>query len=87
LATQYFPLLQEAAHNITKILASGDSDSINAYSFCFWVTIAQAVPVVFIAIAGTYTAVALARVPFVVAGAAVQSALQALAYTHVRKQQ
>lgn len=87
LTSQYFPLLQTAATNITTVLSNGDTDTINAFSFCFWVTIAQAVPVVFIAIAGSYTLVAFIRVPFIVAGAAVQSALQALAYTHVRKQE
>lgn len=78
----YFPGLREAAYNHSVHLQAGDQDMISAFTFCSWITLAQAVPWVFLAVSVLHLAAALLAVPFEVASAGVQVVVQAVAYTH-----
>jgi hypothetical protein len=55
-----------------------------AYTFCFWTTIAQAVPYLLLATAVILLAIAMVNVPFQLAAAGMQCIIQAIVYTHIQ---
>lgn len=80
------PSYREAATNFTRALrkrgSPGGDDLVHAYSFCFWTTLAQALPWVLISLAACYVATCLLWVPFQVGAVWVQTVATMLAYTH-----
>lgn len=64
-------------------IQNGDQDSIDAFSFCFWITIAQGLPWLFLAILVVYLAISLITIPFTIASTIIQTIFQVIAFTHV----
>jgi hypothetical protein len=60
-----------------------DTDLWHGHQFCFFVTLGQLLPYVFLAIAMVYAAVQILMLPVLLFSAGFQFAWQALAYTHV----
>lgn len=87
LSVPYFPEFRNAALNFSSVLleadASGDMDRVHAFSFCFWMTFARAMPAVVIVLVASYAIFAALRVPMILVTAGVQLAAQAVAYSHV----
>jgi len=86
----YYPdFTQYALNYSTVILAAREEsnsftlDTNAAFTFCFWMTIAQALPYIFILIAAILFIIVAAKVPFQVASSAMQCLVQAVCYTHV----
>ena len=83
----YFPELRNAAVNQSRILLAaeetGDMDLVHGYSFCFWATMAQAVPFLFLLIILLVLIVSLFRVPGILLVAWVEFIMQVVAYSHV----
>lgn len=81
------PCLQEAATNFSMVIgkarATGDFDEMRAFSFCFLITLAQAVPWFILVGAGLYIVLALATVPLILASNLVQALVQFIAYSHL----
>lgn len=77
----YFPLFRDAVLNHTVAL-NGTKDTADAFSFCFWVTMGQAIPWMLLAILAVYTLVALVQLPFLLLASGTQFVVQAIAYTH-----
>ena len=84
----YAPMVRQAAWNYSAV-AEGSSvsaqglDLWHAHQFCFVVTLGQALPWLFVFVAGLYVGLNLLKVPFVVLAAGVQFAVQAVSFTHV----
>lgn len=87
LSLPYFSGFQAAANNFSTALElarrTGDGDPVNALSFCFWITLAQALPWLFAAVFAAYLAVALITVPLSIVGSLVQTITHVVAYSHV----
>jgi hypothetical protein len=62
---------------------TGVADPIHAFSFCFWTTLSQGLPWLFIALALLYLLAGLVSVPFRIAGSFVQAITSVVAYTHI----
>lgn len=81
------PCTQEAATNFSMVIgkarATGDFDEMRAFSFCFLITLAQAVPWFILVGAGLYIVLALATVPLILASNLVQALVQFIAYSHL----
>jgi hypothetical protein len=58
-------------------------DTNAAYTFCFWMTIAQAVPYVLLLLAVVMFAISCIKLPFLLTTAAIQCFIQSIVYTHV----
>jgi hypothetical protein len=69
-----------ATTNATNFLPR---DVYAAYSFCFWMTIAQAIPYLLLVLGILYLAVTMVQLPFMVAAAGMNCFVQAIIYTHV----
>jgi hypothetical protein len=89
----YFPDFSQHAHNYSVVIAAGynntDFDAVDlnsAYTFCFWTTIAQAVPYLLSGIAVILLAIAAVNVPFQLAAAGMQCIIQSVVYTHIQEQ-
>jgi hypothetical protein len=89
----YFPNFAEHTHNYSTVIAAGynttDWVSVDvnaAHTFCFWMTLAQAVPYLLLGMAVVLLAIALVHVPFKLAAAGVQCITQAIVYTHIQDQ-
>lgn len=82
-----FPRFQEAALNYSAVLAvahaNGDTDTVNAYSYCFWSTIGLVVPYVFVGIALFFFIEAGVRFVMGILAPTVNVAMQAVAYTNL----
>lgn len=89
LSIPYFPLFKETVVNHSSVLLMEDDgtgykkDLLDGYSFCFWITLAQALPWFFLLIVVVYMGVALLRIPFMMLTAGAQFVMQAVSYTHV----
>lgn len=57
-----------------------------AYTFCFWVTIAQAVPYLLLVVAVILLVIAMLNIPFQLVAASTQCIMQAIVYTHIQDQ-
>lgn len=68
---------------IGKARSTGDTDEAHAFLFCFLITLAQAVPWLFLAFAGLYLALALVTMPLGIAGNLVQACMQFIAYSNL----
>jgi hypothetical protein len=83
----YFPEFSEHTRNYSIVIAAADAVDLNAaYTFCFWMTLAQAVPYLLLGIAAILLVIAAINVPFQLAAAGVQCIIQAIVYTHVQDQ-
>jgi hypothetical protein len=78
------------ARDYSQVLVSGYNttdfravDTNAAYTFCFWMTIAQAVPFILLALAVVLLAITMLQLPFMITTAVVQCFVQAFVYTHV----
>jgi hypothetical protein len=80
--TQIYSSVITAGYNSTDF---GSVDTNAAFSFCFWTTIAQAVPYILLVIAMGFLAIAMVTVPFRIAAAGTQCLVQAVVYTHVQE--
>lgn len=81
-----FPKFNEAARNQSVILFNatfGDSDAVHAFSFCFWITMAQFLPYVFLFLLLGLLLLAGIKVYFQTISITVTFAAQAVAYTHM----
>lgn len=58
-------------------------DTVDAFSFCFWMSMANALPWLFLAMLLAYLAVSLLQLPFAVVSLGMHVVSQSLAYTHL----
>lgn len=92
-----FPGFRAAAGNFSRALiaaaaappsvdAAGgvaeSQDLVNAMSFCFWVTLGQALPWLLLFLVVAYLAVCMARVPLQLGALWIQTLASMVAYTH-----
>ena len=70
---------------VTQDYQSADAakDLLDGFSLCFWLTMAQAVPWIFVLVFVLYLVIAAINLPLVLITAGVQFIVQALAYSHV----
>jgi hypothetical protein len=80
----YCPDFSQHTRNYSTVIDFGDVDLNAAYTFCFWGTIAQAVPYLLLAIGLILLVIVMAQVPFQMAAASIQCIIQALVYSHVQ---
>lgn len=86
----YFPSVKQLTLHYSTVIQRGynssDSAAVDenaAYTFCFWATMAQAIPYLILALALVLLVIVLAKLPFQIASSGVQCIVQALAYTHL----
>ena len=86
----YYPdFVQFALNYSTVILAAREESNpravdVNAaYTFCFWMTIAQALPYIILLVTIILFIIVAVRVPFQVAAAGMQCLVQAICFTHI----
>lgn len=77
--------LEMAMQNHSAVIVqsvAGDSDLWHGHQFCFFVTLGQAIPYLFVALAAVLGAFQLVKLPFAFVAAAGQFLWQAVAFTH-----
>jgi hypothetical protein len=86
----YFPNVSEQVQQYSQVLLAAQNtadiasvDRTAAYTFCFWMTIAQAVPYVILGLGLLLLAITLVQLPTMIASTAIQCIVQAVVYTHV----
>lgn len=85
----YAPMVRQAAWNYSRVISrsadgeGGGLDLWHAHQFCFFVTLGQALPWLFVALAGVYVVLSMLTLPFAVISAGVQFLMQAISFTHV----
>jgi hypothetical protein len=86
----YFPNFSRSAERYSEVILATKNatdffprDVYAAHSFCFWMTIAQAVPYLLVVVGLLYLAVTLVQLPFMVAAAGMNCFVQAVIYTHL----
>ena len=67
------------------ILDQQNPDAYAGHTYCFVVTLGQALPAFFAAVVLFYLVLAMARIPFVLLSAGVQLGVQMVAYTHAHE--
>ena len=81
--------VRQAALNYSVVVKGANSspkdmDVWQGHQYCFFVTLGQALPFVFVFVAGTYLLAALLKLPFVVISAGTQLLAQIVSFTHAR---
>ena len=87
LSIPYFPKFREAVINHTAVLTLAnerdDLDTVNAFSFCFWTTLARVIPIMLGALIAIYLAFGILQFPLILITSGVQFVMQGVAYSHV----
>lgn len=78
----YFPDLNAAVHNHSIVLLSNNTDTVNAFSFCAWITLAQILPWIWIMLIVVYALTTAISLPISLISLLLQTLTQVLAYTH-----
>lgn len=98
LSIPYFDSFRESTHRFAEIhenirRAAGNTtktriaeDVLHAYSFCFWITLAQALPYFFALIFFVYLAFSALQVPLTLISTGTTCLMQALAFSHAVEQ-
>jgi hypothetical protein len=78
----YFPDLNAAVHNHSIVLLSNNTDTVNAFSFCAWITVAQILPWIWVLLIVVYALSTAISLPISLISLLMQTLTQVLAYTH-----
>jgi hypothetical protein len=78
----YFPDLNMAVYNHSMVLLSNNTDTVNAYSFCAWITVAQILPWIWVLLIVVYALSTAISLPISLISLLLQTFTQVLAYTH-----
>lgn len=81
----YFPSFRGSIVNHTMVLNSTSEDAIDlmeSFNLCFWLTIAQSIPYMFLMIAMAIASLFVLQLPIIIVAAGTQFLMQAFAYTH-----
>lgn len=76
-----FGELEAAMRNHSEVLSGGTDDLWHGHQFCFFATLGQTIPYMFLALGVVLGATQLVKLPFALIAAAVQFLWQAVAYT------